>query len=92
MKKLSKLFNQLWKQEGKRDGFAINLTPEIVEVLRKDNSKIKPDIDWFIINPNDIPMLYYLKEGVEHTLTIKKYYSREAIDNIAGIISNLICH
>lgn len=92
MKKLSKLFNQLWKQEGKRDGFAINLTPDMVEILQKDNSKIKPDTSWFIINPIEVPMLYYLKDGIQHTLTIEKYYSREAINSIAGIISNLICH
>lgn len=85
-KKLSKLINQLWKQNKKRDGFAINLTTEIVETLRKDNNEIKPKTSWFIINNNDIPSLYYIENGIENILTIQNYYTEQAIEKIIDIL------
>lgn len=85
-KKLSKLINQLWKQNQKRDGFAINLTVEMVEILRDDNNEIKSKTSWFIINNNDIPSLYYIENGIENILTIQNYYTEQAIEKIIDIL------
>lgn len=89
-KNLSKVIDQLWKNTGKRDGFAINLTPEMIDVV-KDNLKtetLTPNTGWVIINYNDVPSFYFVEDGAEFVYTIQKYVSDIGVEIINNLISS----
>ena len=88
-KKLAKVFNQLLKEHGNPDGFAIDITPDMIEVMKQGNSHINPETNWVIINHNgSVPSLYYVENGMEHIMTIQKYYPDYVIEKLIEIILN----
>lgn len=85
-KKLAKVFTQMMKEHGNPDGFAINLTDEMIDLMNKENPHVHPEKNWVIINWGQVPSLYYVKDGVEYVLTIQKYFSDYTVEKIIEII------
>lgn len=75
------------KKHGNTDGFAIDVTPDMIEILKCGNSNINPEPNWVIVNYNDtIPSFYYVENGVENVITIQKYYPEYVIEKLIEII------